>query len=506
MSGLPGSDSRALVEKLWHYCNVLRDDGLSYGDYVEQLTYLLFLKMTHERTEPPFYEPARLPAEHSWPSLTSRRGTELQAHYGRILAALGREPGLLGLMFGEAQNRVRDPRKLERLIIDLIDRERWLKIDSDVKGDVYEGLLEKNATDTKSGAGQYFTPRPLIHAMVDVMQPRPGETIADPAAGTGGFIVAAHEYISRRYALDPRQRAFLRDRTFRGTELVGATARLCAMNLFLHGIGGTDLDAAPPIEVGDALVRMHSPVDLVLANPPFGRRSSLAGGDRRLTPDAQPMRSDLCVATTNKQLNFLQHIVSMLKDGGRAAVVMPDNVLFEAGAAESIRRRLLHDCDVHTMLRLPTGIFYAQSVKASVLFFTRRLSSDSPATRILWVYDLRTSHHFTLKTRPLRRSNLDEFVDAYRAGHATSSRVESERFMPWSYAELTQRPHLNLDVWARVRDPLRLDPFELEAPEVLAQEIIDAATVGIEAFKAIAQQLERLAAPAADATEEPRLN
>jgi type I restriction enzyme M protein len=356
--------SRQLVQKLWDYCNLLRDDGLSYGDYVEQLTYLLFLKMAHERTEPPRSEPSRLPDGYDWPSLTSKSGPDLETQYNALLRELGRQPGLLGLIFRKAQNRIQDPAKLRRLIVELIDAERWTSVDADVKGDAYEGLLEKNAADTKSGAGQYFTPRALIRAMVDVAQPRPDTTIADPACGTGGFLLAAADYISdpTHYELDRNQKLWLRDHAFRGTEIVDNTARLCAMNLYLHGIGGASLDATPPIDVKDALLGEPSEkVDMVLANPPFGKKSSvtMVGEDGRANGDLQVNRPDFWATTSNKQLNFVQHIRSMLKIGGTAAVVLPDNVLFEGGAGETIRRRLLQECDVHTILRLPTGIFYA---------------------------------------------------------------------------------------------------------------------------------------------------
>src|SRR5947208_3822386 len=264
--------SRQLVQKLWNFCSLLRDDGLSYGDYVEQLTYLLFLKMAHERTQPPFDQASRIPEAFDWQSLLDRDGPELEAHYAVLLNELGRQSGTLGLIFRKAQNRIQDPAKLDRLITELIDKETWTGIDADVKGDAYEGLLEKNAADTKSGAGQYFTPRALIKAMVEVMSPGPGTTIADPCCGTGGFLLAAHDFIADNNELDRDQKKFLRDEAFIGTELVDNTARLCAMNLFLHGIGSNDPNADPPITVGDALIaEPATKVDMVLTNPPFGR-------------------------------------------------------------------------------------------------------------------------------------------------------------------------------------------------------------------------------------------
>lgn len=502
--------SRALVQKLWNYCNLLRDDGLSYGDYVEQLTYLLFLKMAHERTQPPLDEPSRLPDGFDWPSLLSRSGPELERHYIDLLDELGKEADLLGLIFRKAQNRIQDPQKLRRLIVDLIDQETWLGVDADIKGDAYEGLLEKNAADRKSGAGQYFTPRALIRAMVDVMRPLPGQKIADPAAGTGGFMLVAHEYISTHYELDRDQKIFLRDETFSGTEIVDNTARLCAMNLFLHGVDGTDIDGKSAVEVRDALLTPPTDkVDIVLANPPFGKKSSMtfvADDGTRNTEEEVVARSDFWASTANKQLNFLQHIVSMLKIGGSAAVVLPDNVLTDAGAGETIRRRLLAECELHTLLRLPTGIFYAQNVKANVLFFNRRAPSSEPATKEVWVYDFRTNQHFTLKERPMKRSHLDDFAAAYRPGRPLSERVETEKLKRWPYAEIVSRNDFSLDLWADVRDESVGDPSQLPAPEVIARQIVENATAGIEAFAAVATGLAGLTGATAidsDREEDP---
>lgn len=488
--------SRALVQKLWNYCKVLRHDGMSYGHYVEQLTYLLFLKMAHERTLPPRNEQSRIPEGYDWPSLVALDGADLEDHYNDTLRVLAREPGLLGLIFRKSQNRFRDPAKLKRIVVDLIDPERWTTVDADVKGDVYEGLLEKNAADTKSGAGQYFTPRAVIKAMVDVMQPGPDMTIGDPACGTGGFLLAAHDYIVEQHGreMDRDQKRFLRDQAFRGVELVDETARLCAMNLFLHGIGGADINATPPIEVKDALLTQPSEtLDMVLANPPFGRDAvvQMIGADGKPASsngDGAISRQDFWASTSNKQLNFLQHIRSMLKIHGSAAVVVPDNVLFEGGAGETIRRRLLHECNVHTLLRLPTGIFYAQGVKANVLFFERMPASTTPSTGELWVYDFRTNQHFTLKTRNLTRTDLQGFVDAYKLG-ALHERREAENFKRWSYDEIAERPGFNLDIWADLKDESLTDAASLDAPDVIAAEIIEEVEAGLALFTQVAAEL-----------------
>ena len=484
------TNPKALVQKLWNYCNVLRDDGLSYGDYVEQLTYLLFLKMADEQTRPPFNRSPVVPYGLDWQSLLDRDGEELEAHYIKMLNDLGKHPGMLGVIFRKAQNRIQDPAKLRRLIVDLIDQERWMILDADVKGDAYEGLLQKNAEDTKSGAGQYFTPRPLIKAIIEVMRPVPGMTICDPACGTGGFLLAAHDHlVSSNPLLDPDEKQHLRYDALHGWEIVDNTARLCAMNLLLHGIGAADAES--PIRVDDALkADPGDRFEMVLTNPPFGRKSSVtvvgADGEAK-REDLTVVRDDFWASTSNKQLNFVQHVKTLLKIEGRAAIVVPDNVLFEGGAGETVRRKLLHECDVHTLLRLPTGVFYAQGVKANVLFFDRKPASETPWTRELWVYDLRTNQHFTLKENPLRDEHLADFIAAYQAEDRTA-RVESERFRRFSYQELVGRDKASLDVFW-LRDESLEDADNLPAPELIAAEIIEDLEAALAQFAEIALSL-----------------
>ncbi len=358
---MTNNHSNQLVQKLWNYCNILRDDGLSYGDYVEQLTFLLFLKMADEQSRPLHNKPSAVPQGWDWPSLLARDGDDLEIHYRHTLEELGKRPGMLGVIFRKAQNKIQDPAKLRRLIVDLIDKEEWTSLSADVKGDAYEGLLQKNAEDVKGGAGQYFTPRALIAAMVDAMAPRPGQMICDPACGTGGFLLAAHDYIARTPSLDLEQKKRLKSGSLFGVELVDGVTRLCAMNLLLHGIGG-ESDTELPVVTKDALTGKHGEYDMVLANPPFGKKSSVTivnGSGEQQKESLVISRDDFWATTSNKQLNFLQHIFTILKQHGRAAVVMPDNVLFEGGAGETIRRELLKQADVHTLMRLPTGIFYA---------------------------------------------------------------------------------------------------------------------------------------------------
>jgi type I restriction enzyme M protein len=483
------TDPRALVDKLWNYCNILRDDGLSYGDYVEQLTYLLFLKMADEQTKPPFSREPVVNEGLDWPSLLKRDGDDLEVHYRHILEQLGRTNGTLGIIFRKAQNRIQDPAKLRRLIVDLIDRESWMTMDADVKGDAYEGLLQKNAEDTKSGAGQYFTPRPLIRAIVEVMRPTPDMKICDPACGTGGFFLAAYDHLTKTPNLDPDQKRFLRFDTFRGWEIVDNTARLCDMNLLLHGIGAAD--APSPVTVDDALrADPGDRFDIVLTNPPFGKKSSvtIATADGDIQKETQTVvRDDFWATTSNKQLNFLQHVKTLLKIDGRAAIVVPDNVLFEGGAGETVRRRLLHDFDVHTLLRLPTGIFYAQGVKANVLFFDRKPASETAWTKELWIYDLRTNQHFTLKENPLAYTHLDDFVERYEA-EDRQARQESERFKRFSYDELIARDKASLDIFW-LRDESLEDVENRPPPAVIAAEIMEDLEAALAEFSLIAESL-----------------
>jgi len=478
-----------LVQKLWNYCNILRDDGLSYGDYVEQLTFLLFLKMAEELAQLRG-KASSVPKGYDWPSLLAKDGDELEAHYRHVLDTLGKKPGMLGLIFRKAQNKIQDPAKLRRLIVDLIDKEQWTSLSADVKGDAYEGLLQKNAEDVKGGAGQYFTPRALIAAMVEVVAPQPGETICDPACGTGGFLLAAHDYLAKHHELDRAQKKKLKAGTFYGIELVDSVTRLCAMNLLLHGIGG-ESEEDLPVTTKDALAAKHGEYEVVLANPPFGKKSSVTIVNEAGESSKESLvinRDDFWASTSNKQLNFLQHIFTILKQHGRAAVVLPDNVLFEGGAGETIRRKLLKQADVHTLLRLPTGIFYAQGVKANVLFFDRKPAQEKPWTQKLWIYDLRTNQHFTLKENVLKRSDLDDFVKCYHPKNR-HERKETERFKAFGYDELTKRDKANLDIFWLKDDALE-ESANLPAPEVIAQEIAEDLEAALEQFGTIAEDLK----------------
>ncbi len=482
-----------LVQKLWSACEVLRDDGVSSWEYVEQIAFLLFLKIADERARSQLHPQRILPEGHAWQALVNADGRALELTYTEILNALGQQSSTLGAIFRKAQNRIHDPTKLKRLIVDLIDKEHWSSAGMDVNGDAYERLLERSAGDKRSGAGQYFTPAALVRAMVDCVKPEPSDTIVDPACGTGGFLVASYEFISQHYnaELTPEHRTRLSDGGISGVELVDATARLGQMNLLLHGIGRPE--GPPLIEVRDALATVpHRHASVVLANPPFGRKSSItviAEDGRATREDMAYERPDFWETTSNKQLNFVQHIASLLAVDGRAAVIVPDNVLFEGGAGEQIRRRILKQFDVHTLLRLPTGIFYSGGVKANVLFFDKKPASEHPCTKRLWVYDFRTGQHFTLKQSPLRREHLQDFVDCYLPGKDRSERVETERFRVFTYDELLARDKANLDIiW--LKDPSREHGDDPVSSAVVAQEIVEDLEAALIEVAAIAEALK----------------
>ncbi len=493
------NNTASIVGKVWSFCNTLRDDGVGYGDYLEQLTFLLFLKMADEFSRPPHNRRLPIPKKYAWGSLTSRRGADLEAHYTELLRELSRERGVLGQIFFKSQNKIQDPAKLYKLI-DLIDREQWSTLGADVKGKIYEGLLEKNAEDTKSGAGQYFTPRALIRAMVACVRPEPGRTIADPACGTGGFFLAAYDFLAdpANHTLTRDQKEFLKHRTFFGNEIVPSTRRLALMNLFLHNIG--DFESDNFISPADALIADTGlRVDYVLANPPFGKKSSMTftneEGDQD-TDDLTYNRQDFWVTTSNKQLNFVQHIRTLLKSDGRAAVVLPDNVLFEGGVGETVRRKLMETCELHTILRLPTGVFYKQGVKANVLFFDNHPAARAPWTKEVWIYDFRTNIHFTLKKNPLRFEDLQDFIACYRPENRHLRRETwhpqdnpEGRWRRFTHDEILARDKTSLDLtW--IKDQSLTDLDHLPDPDVLAADIIENLEAGLESFREIVTALK----------------
>lgn len=481
-------NARTLIAKVWNFAHVLRDQGVSYQAYISQISYLLFLKMDEERVDQ-IGEASMLPDGARWADIKELSGEALGKTYGKLLEKLSKQPGIIGAIFLKAQNEIQDPAKLKRLV-GLIDGETWLGLPVDVKGDIYEGLLARNAEDIKSGAGQYFTPRPLIEAMVTVVDPKPHMTVHDPACGTGGFLLAAWEHMkdSKRFPQVKDRRVYqeLRNK-FSGADIVHEVVRLAAMNLYLHGITGVDSIVEPK----DALLGAGGKsYDVILTNPPFGKKQSyrIVRDDGEIDSEREDYdRQDFFVTTSNKQLNFLQHIMTVLASNGEAAVVLPDNVLFEGGAGETIRRRLLQNFDFHTLLRLPTGIFYKQGVKANVLFFDKKPPSETAATRELWIYDLRTNQRFTLKERPMVRADLDDFVSCYRSGQR-AKRKETEKFKRYSLDALLARDKVNLDIFWLKDDTLD-DPDLLPPPDEVAAEIVESLETALERFRSVTRAL-----------------
>jgi len=491
-------NTSGIISKIWSFCHTLRDDGVSYGDYLEQLTYLLFLKMADEYSKPPHNRKLDVPKQYNWESLTAKSGAALEVHYTTLLRELSRAKGILGQIFTKSQNKIQDPAKLYKLI-DMINKEQWTLMGADLKGKIYEGLLEKNAEDTKSGAGQYFTPRPLIKAMVACIRPEPGKTIADPACGTGGFFLAAYDYIadSKNFSLTKAQKEFLKNSTFYGNEIVAGARRLALMNMFLHNIG--DIDSETFILPTDSLVaEPRFRVDYVLTNPPFGKKSSMTFTNEEGEQEKEDLtynRQDFWATTSNKQLNFVQHIRTMLKTTGKAAVVVPDNVLFEGGAGETVRKKLLETTDLHTILRLPTGIFYAQGVKANVLFFDNKPASKDPWTQDVWIYDYRTNIRHTLKKSPLKFEDLQDFIKCYNPANRQKRKETwnpeknpEGRWRKFTYEEIIARDKTSLDItWLKDKSLVDLD--NLPDPDVLANDIIENLEAGIESFKVIMEKL-----------------
>ncbi len=468
-----------LITKVWNYATILKDSGVAYTDYVAQLTYLLFLKMDDECTKI-LNQKSLIPVKYQWKNLKSLDGAELEQRYNKALEDLSKTSGIVGTIYSKAQNKIAEPAKLKKLI-SMVDEQTWMGLDVDVKGAIYEGLLQKNATETKAGAGQYFTPRPLIKAIVEVMKPTPDDTILDPACGTGGFLLEAYSYMKKQ-TKDKEKLKALREEKLFGVDISPLVVSLCAMNLYLHGIGNGE----SPVKQGDSLLSAGiKRYNMVLTNPPFGKKSStkIMGEDGSVKSESEEyQRDDFTATTSNKQINFLQHIMTVLNMGGRAAVVVPDNVLFEGGAGEKVRIKLLKDFNLHTILRLPTGIFYAQGVKANVIFFDKLSPlEDGHRTNDVWVYDFRTNINLTLVTNSLNDEHLKDFVECYKKDDI-SKRTESERFKKFSYDEIIKRDKTNLDItW--LKDESLEDLENLPEPDELKKEIIENLEIALNSFK-----------------------
>lgn len=476
----------------------MRDDGVSYGDYLEQLTYLIFLKMSDEYSRPPYKRNTGIPEGYGWNDMSLLKGAELEDKYREILEKLGEQGGILGKIFKGATNKISNAAILSRIVA-MIDKEKWVSMSSDVKGEIYEGLLQKNAEDIKSGAGQYFTPRPLIKAMVRCIRPEPMKSVADPCCGSGGFLLAAQDFITdpENYTLDREQKEYLKAEAFHGNEIVPTTFKLCLMNLYLHNIG--DIYGNIPVTLGDALLMDSGErYDYVLTNPPFGKKSSITFTNEDGEQEDEDLvynRQDFWTTSSNKQLNFVQHINTILKSTGKAAMVVPDNVLFEGGAGKTVRRKLLETTDLHTILRLPTGIFYKPGVKANVIFFDKRPASPEMQTKEVWIYDFRTNIHFTLKQHPMTETDLEDFVKCYNPENRYErSETWSEdnpegRFRKYSIDNILKRDKLSLDIFW-IKDKSLADLDNLPPVDELADEIIENLQSALESFKELKAALK----------------
>ncbi|GIK61003.1 MAG: SAM-dependent DNA methyltransferase [Ignavibacteriota bacterium] len=470
-----------IVNKLWGFCHTLRHDGIDYGDYIEQLTYLLFLKMANEKD-------VTIPKGYDWNTLKEKSGTQLTDHYSDILRVLREQKGILGDIFAQSMPRFNNPVNLKRLLV-LIDEEEWTAMDVDVKGEAFEGLLEKAASEGKKGAGQYFTPRVLIQSIVRLMKPDPREksdlptgqagfTICDPACGSGGFLVSAYEWLmsisNHGAAIDRKDYKRIKTKTYYGQDLVPRPRRLSLMNLYLHGL-------EPTIYLGDTIYepKKNELYDCILTNPPFGTKGA----------NQAPERDDFTIETSNKQLNFVQHVMNVLKPGGRAAMVLPDNVLFEDKAGD-VFEILMQDCNLHTILRLPRGTFtpYSQGVKANVIFFQKGLPTEN-----VWIFDARSNvPGVTKKDRPLTPKHFEEFEKCYGENpNGTSKRKdlgEEGRFRKFSLKQIQERDY-KLDIsW--LKDESLEDADELPEPQVLASEAITELEAVVDSLKDILEQIE----------------
>ncbi len=421
----------ALIKKVGDIANVMAAAGVGFTDYITQLTYILFLKMDEEKEEMGLE--STIPDGYKWKDLITKHGTDLIDKYEEILKELAKEDGLIGTIFTKASNKIDSPVKLAK-IIEMVKSENWYMMEGDLKGAIYESILEKNGQDKKSGAGQYFTPRALIKAIVDVTDPKITETVADPACGTAGFLLAAYEHMKNQ-SKDIAKQKFLKNNAFFGADNTPLVVTLASMNLYLHDIG----TRSSPIVCQDSLLDTSDRMfDVILANPPFGTRPQGSG-------EVSSVRNDF-IKTSDNQVNFLQHIMSIVKTGGRVAVVLPDNVLTDGNATAKVRQKLLKEFNLHTILRLPTGIFYANGVKTNVLFFEK-----GKPTEDIWVYDYRTGVKHTLVQKPLTREHLDDFVECYCSGHIQdriptySAENPNGRWRKFTKDEVYSRDQLKLD-------------------------------------------------------------
>lgn len=458
-------NASSVVEQILNYGQVLRSERvISYLDFVEQLTYILFLKLDYENTQPPLKKKTSIPRNLNWKTLISKEGNDLELHYTTILNELSKHKGTVGTIFRQSRNNIREPAKLRRLI-NLIDKVVWIGETNSLM-ELYNNALNYCIDEIEDNLGQYFPPTPLIETIVKVIKPEPKKTICDPSCGIGEHLITAYNFITENYQLDKEEKSFLKFEGFKGQINHDVIAKLCAMNLFLHGIGGDK----NPIVVEDALVSNPSnKFDFVFVNPAFGKKKKLMTNESKQKKEELGYERDDFIRTSSIHLNFLQHVKSLLKINGEAAIFVPDNVLFEGGTGATIRKKLLNDCDVHTLLRLPTGIYRTTGVKANVLFFDKKPASEKHWTDKLWIYDLRTNMHFTEKTDTLQTEDLKDFIKCYNPDNRWD-RKNTKRFKSFSYDELLKRDKVSLDIFW-LKDESLEDSENLPNPKIIAKEI-----------------------------------
>lgn len=471
-----------LAEDFLHFYNQLSDSGLTWGDYAEQLTFLIYLKIEYEYTQKPYEKKSKISSTYDWSKLITKSGTDLETHYQKTLGYLGKQSGLIGKIFRKGQNNFKTPASLERLI-NKINSQHWLGLDIKQKGTLFESVLIKHAQTMKTDSAEFPTPRVLVRAIIDVLKPNPEQTIYDPACGTGGFFIVAHDHIINNFTLDRDEKARLKQESFRGMDISDRQVRFCLMNLMMHGV----TDEEKTIISDDSLAKENPDhFDFVLVDPPFGKKGSISKSQKEVYE-----RQDFWVTTSDKHLNFLQHVYSLLKINGKAAIIVPDNVLFAKGSGETVRKKLMESCDLHTILRLPTGILHKPNSKANVLFFDRKKArSDGNAwTSKIWIYDMRTNSNFTPKENPIRDSDFTDFIKCFNSKNLLA-RKQSKRFHAFDIKQILKRDKTSLDIEPWIKDKSLIEYERLPPPKKIAASILNELDTATKSMKKLLQKLD----------------
>lgn len=471
-----------IVQDYLQFYEQLSDSGFTWTDYAEQLTFLIYLKMDYEYSQKPYKKKPKIPSKYNWNKLSTKSGADLENHYQKILRHLGKQFGLTGKIFRKSQNKFQKPATLERLI-KKIHNMKWLELDSKQKGLLYESILEKHAQTMTTNSAEFPTPRILVRTIIDVLRPEPGKTIHDPACGTGGFFIAFHDYLINNFKLDRDEKIKLRQDTFRGVDISDRQVRFCLMNLIMHGI----TDEEKTIESADSLAKESSEqFDFVMVDPPFGKQGS-TGKSQKETYE----RQDFWVNTSDKHFNFLQHVNTLLAINGKAAIIVPDNVLFAKGKGEVIRKKLLESCDLHTILRLPVGILHKPNAKANVLFFDRKKArlDEISWTQKLWVYDMRTNNNFTPKDNPIKDLDFVDFIKCFNSKNILN-RKKTKRFRAFDIKKILNHDHTSLDFQPWIKDKSFLEYERLPPPKKIANQILNDLEIATKSMMKLMKKLD----------------